>query len=54
VSFTESVSSGHGPSAQRFAPGPAGVLLGVFADSGSSSQSTTTNASVTLKVASSS
>ncbi len=51
ASFTASVSSGRGPSSQPFAPGPAGVILAVFADSGSSSESTTTNASVTLKTA---
>lgn len=47
--FSVSVSAGRKSLAGQFVPGPVGVLFAAYADSGSSSQSTTTNASVTLK-----
>jgi hypothetical protein len=51
TAFTISVSSGHSRRAPGFVPGPAGVLLELFADSGSSAQQIEGNDSITLKVA---
>ena len=50
VKFTVTVSSGR-RAKTVFVPGSAGVLLTAFADSGSSAEQTTTNASITVKAA---
>jgi hypothetical protein len=49
--FTLDVPAAPPKRAPSFVPGPAGVLLQASADSGSSSEDTTTNAAVTLKAA---
>jgi hypothetical protein len=52
IPFSIPVPSVHRHSGGSFVPGLAGVLLEAYADSGSSSQTTETNTSITLKAAS--